>query len=289
MLNGEAIDLEDGALGDDAYLWSSDKDGVLGTGASLPLNTLSPGVHTITLTAKDSNQVEGHASITLTVGVLGNLAYVPPIVDPNASGNVTGIVTLMPGLPTTDIKTNSLVLKIGGQELTPVATEQLGDTDADGLPELAVTFDGAAFRDAIPDGDTLERTVLTGEMIDGTAFSASTQVALVAPGDVNCDGNVDGQDITGALTYLALDDGPSCLFAGDHDCNGEVEIPDVLANLQLQAGFSLDSPQACVVPAAVSAATTGGHSGGLGGILRDGWLAIAALPALVFVGKRRRM
>ncbi len=47
-------DPEDGLLPQDAILWSSSIDGNLGTGDSITKNNLSLGVHTITLTIKDS-------------------------------------------------------------------------------------------------------------------------------------------------------------------------------------------------------------------------------------------
>src|SRR6185503_19534805 len=54
-LEGLGIDLEDGNLADSDLKWSSSKDGALGSGASLIVAKLSPGLHTITLTGKDSD------------------------------------------------------------------------------------------------------------------------------------------------------------------------------------------------------------------------------------------
>ncbi len=66
-LEGRAFDLEDGALGDAALQWSSDRDGVLGTGKLL-MTSLSPGKHTITLTATDSDGARSTATIRLSAG-----------------------------------------------------------------------------------------------------------------------------------------------------------------------------------------------------------------------------
>jgi hypothetical protein len=64
------------SLPDEALVWSSDRQGMLGTGSSLPLNTLQPGLHLIKLTATDS---KGHASV-LTIGVfIGERTYLPVI------------------------------------------------------------------------------------------------------------------------------------------------------------------------------------------------------------------
>ena len=67
-LAGLASDPEDGPLGDDALVWASDRQGVLGTGRHLALTTLQPGAHTLTLTATDSDAMTGTASVTIYVG-----------------------------------------------------------------------------------------------------------------------------------------------------------------------------------------------------------------------------
>ena len=58
---------------DEAVVWSSDRQGVLGTGPSLPLNILQPGLHVIKLTATDR---KGHTS-ALYHQHLHRLAHVP--------------------------------------------------------------------------------------------------------------------------------------------------------------------------------------------------------------------
>jgi len=67
-LEGLGIDLEDGNLADADLQWSSDKDGALGTGATLIVPSLTLGLHTITLTGKDSDNNSVSASIQLYVG-----------------------------------------------------------------------------------------------------------------------------------------------------------------------------------------------------------------------------
>ncbi|MEZ4735188.1 MAG: hypothetical protein R3E79_49465, partial [Caldilineaceae bacterium] len=68
VLQGSALDLEDGRLADEALQWSSDRQGALGAGPSLPLNTLAPGEHIITLNVQDSNGVPASATATIYVG-----------------------------------------------------------------------------------------------------------------------------------------------------------------------------------------------------------------------------
>ena len=66
VLEGAGMDLEDGSLGDSALSWVSSIDGALGTGQLLEVS-LSPGIHTITLTATDSGGLTSTASIQITV------------------------------------------------------------------------------------------------------------------------------------------------------------------------------------------------------------------------------
>jgi hypothetical protein len=68
VLAGSATDLEDGTLDETALEWSSDVQGNLGKGASLPLNTLERGPHIITLTARDSYGVTASESVEIFVG-----------------------------------------------------------------------------------------------------------------------------------------------------------------------------------------------------------------------------
>jgi hypothetical protein len=62
-----ATDPEQGALSGDAVQWSSSIDGVLGTGTSLTVSTLSGGLHEITVTATDAAGATGTASIGVLV------------------------------------------------------------------------------------------------------------------------------------------------------------------------------------------------------------------------------
>jgi Tol biopolymer transport system component len=67
MLEAAAWDIDDGTLNGDAVTWTSSRDGALGTGASLPLYDLSVGSHTITMTARDSDDNTVTDSITISV------------------------------------------------------------------------------------------------------------------------------------------------------------------------------------------------------------------------------
>lgn len=64
---GSATDPADGPLTGGSLVWSSDLDGELGTGESISLGDLSGGGHTVTLTATDSDGMEGSASVQILV------------------------------------------------------------------------------------------------------------------------------------------------------------------------------------------------------------------------------
>jgi len=61
-----ASDPEDGDLSS-AVTWTSSVDGNLGTGASLPVASLSPGTHTIVARVTDAGGLIGSATISLSV------------------------------------------------------------------------------------------------------------------------------------------------------------------------------------------------------------------------------
>lgn len=64
VLEGSAFDNEDGQLGDTSLTWSSSLNGMLGDGRSFSINAsaLAEGIHTITLTAQDSDGQTNTAS-----------------------------------------------------------------------------------------------------------------------------------------------------------------------------------------------------------------------------------
>lgn len=62
-------DREDGAMAPENMNWSSDRDGRLGTGATVSARSLSPGLHLIRLIARDSQGMTGSDSVPLLIRV----------------------------------------------------------------------------------------------------------------------------------------------------------------------------------------------------------------------------
>jgi DNA-binding beta-propeller fold protein YncE len=68
LLAGWASDIEDRVIPSDSLMWSSDLDGILGTGDWLVVPDPTPGQHKITLSATDSDGNTSRASVTVFVG-----------------------------------------------------------------------------------------------------------------------------------------------------------------------------------------------------------------------------
>jgi hypothetical protein len=66
-LVGSATDEEDGPLGADRLVWSSDLDGEIGEGPSLQVRTLSPGSHTLSLTATDGSGNSSSSQVHIAI------------------------------------------------------------------------------------------------------------------------------------------------------------------------------------------------------------------------------
>jgi hypothetical protein len=77
VLRGMSLDAEDGLLGDEAYTWTSNLSGTLGTGGELWVSDLPTGTHRITLTVTDSDGDTGTDEIIIFVGVSPNKVYLP--------------------------------------------------------------------------------------------------------------------------------------------------------------------------------------------------------------------
>ncbi len=58
-------------------MWTSSIHGTIGTGGAFSLSTLPVGVHTIMLTATDSDGMTTTQSITVTIDTTGKTVYLP--------------------------------------------------------------------------------------------------------------------------------------------------------------------------------------------------------------------
>jgi chitinase len=65
---GNASNPEDGTLSGRSLVWTSSRDGQIGTGTSFSTTSLSVGPHTIRLTTTDSQGATGTATVRVIVG-----------------------------------------------------------------------------------------------------------------------------------------------------------------------------------------------------------------------------
>lgn len=102
LLQGYAYDLEDGTLNETMLHWESNHDGSLGMGDHL-LTNLSPGQHTITLTATDSDSNVSSTSINIYVG---HKNYLPLLI---ADGKPSIQLTATPTSITNELPTSTSI------------------------------------------------------------------------------------------------------------------------------------------------------------------------------------
>ena len=95
-LSGSASDAEDGNLSGTSLVWTSNVDGEVGQGTDVTViaGKLSPGTHTLTLTASDVSGKTGTASVSITVNERPVAGITGPANDSsfdyNASITLTG-------------------------------------------------------------------------------------------------------------------------------------------------------------------------------------------------------
>ncbi len=68
ILDGIATDVEDGPLDGTTFVWSSDLQGSIGSGATMSTDSLLPGWHEVTLTATDSDGMSTSNTISVLIG-----------------------------------------------------------------------------------------------------------------------------------------------------------------------------------------------------------------------------
>jgi len=82
IFSGYAYDREDGPLATLPLHWRSNRDGALGDGSEIAVQSLSPGWHEIGLSATDSDGMVGSAKITIFVG---QRLYLPVVLKRRSS------------------------------------------------------------------------------------------------------------------------------------------------------------------------------------------------------------
>ena len=224
-LQGSGVDPQEGALTAGSLLWSSDVDGVLGTGGSLTISTLSPGPHTITLTATDGGGLSGTDAIGIRINSPPTADAGPDQNVPDADGSGDEAVTL-DGSASTDAE-GALASYAWSEGGVPVATGATPTvTLAVGVHTLTLTVtdgDGATASDDVVVtvvANTAPVATITAPA-DGSVTGFGASVTFQGTGVDNEDGGLGGA----ALAWTSDVDGPlgsgtslttSALSAGTH-------------------------------------------------------------------------
>jgi hypothetical protein len=165
VLVGTAFDLQDELLGEEPSLsWSSDRDGFLGEGDFLTLDSLSAGEHRITLTAVNRAGMSATASIHVMVGAV-TAEWVP--------ADASFPVTIQNSF---DDSTIQAVIPAGALPSDAIVILSQDHDPAHEIPPAGYAFLGRNF--------TLMAFVLQGDEwvpLDGTAQSNGIMVTLDIP------------------------------------------------------------------------------------------------------------
>jgi PKD repeat protein len=205
-LRGEAEDPEDGTLTAGSLSWTSNVDGLLGTGDTLDVDTLSTGAHTLALIATDSDGLTGGETVQIVVNQLGNDA---PVVEILAPANTTTFVggTDIDFLGTADDPEDG---PLTGTSLTWTSSldgdfgdgeEETIDTLSTGVHTITLTGEDSGGGLGL---DTIVITVLAANTPPAVTLSAPSDGSTFTQGDtIDFEGSAtDPED--GVLTGSAL-------------------------------------------------------------------------------------
>ena len=160
---GTATDPESGLLPAGSLVWTSSKDGQIGTGSSFTKSNLSLGSHIITLTATDPQGVIGTAAVAITIAPAPNQPPTAVITSPAAISAIQGTAISFAGTGT-DPETGALT-----------GTSLVWTSSRDGQIGTGVSF---AKSNLTVGAHTI---TLTATDAQGATGTATTNITIVAP------------------------------------------------------------------------------------------------------------
>jgi subtilisin-like proprotein convertase family protein len=219
-LEGEAYDVDTGTLTDEQLQWSSDIDGVLGTGASLSVATLSVGQHTITFRADDGEG--GVSTATVAVTVVPDLSQLPPVPDALTVGPT--LLTLDRQSATLSIDNENAMNPLNWEASASESWVRLSAASGTTPAEVEVSVDPAGLG---PGRYTATVTVNSGAGSQTVTVDATVHSACV--GDCDGNGNVEINELIRGVN-IALGTAPVAdCPAFDVDGSGTVEINELVS------------------------------------------------------------
>ena len=199
--SGSGTDTEDGNLRDFSLIWNSSLDGQIGIGNGFTINTLSSGIHTVHLSAIDSADTMGIASVTITVG---NTPPTATITVPSADVSIFEGESITFNGTGTDTEDGSLdgdalewmsnkdglvgigvaptvsYLSSGAHTITLVATDSNGAT---GTASVVVSVDNT------------DPTATIVNPASGTSYASGRLIVFTGTGIDDEDGNLYGSSL----------------------------------------------------------------------------------------------
>ncbi len=276
VLRGTASDAEDGNLGG-SIAWRSDRDGTLGTGASVTVTTLRSGAHTITATVTDSRGKQGTATLALVINARPVVAITGPAggseFEPGAAvvltgtasdaedGNLGGSIAWRSdrgGALGTGASVTVTTLRSGAHTITATATDSRGKQGTatstvvvNGRPTVRIT---APHHGAVVTTDELP-LLLVGEASDPEEGAISGRIAWTS--------SRDGALGVGASVATLLSIGPHTLSGEVADAlgrSGRADISVLVRLPNLPPVVSIVAPADGATVPAGTAVTFSGHA-----------------------------
>jgi len=208
-----ASDTEDTIFAPERLVWSSDRDGRMGTGMSLRKNFLSPGIHTITFTATDSGGRTARAEKRIVIQ--NNPPRAPRITSPTGrtfyvgqeitfrgwaqdreSGDLVGdALVWRSSLVSSQLGTGGLIratLPEGLQTVTLTATDRDGSSSSASISLTVLPR---------PTGNTQPVVAITSPS-DRSGMGDNECMTLVAEADDLQDGVLTGDALVWSVSYI---------------------------------------------------------------------------------------
>ncbi len=294
-----ATDLEDGTI-TPAIGWTSSRDGALGTGGTLTVSTLSPGVHTLTASVSDATGRHASASVDVLIDAMPLVTITAPptgtVVEPGTTIDLTATATdildgdLGTGIAWTSSRDGALgtgpivstgTLTSGSHVITASAADHFGLVGhatitivVNATPVLHVT--------APTDGTIVDPGTAVGFSATATDVEDGNLGALVA-----WTSSRDGALGTGAqISPATLSTGSHTITAAVTDAGGKSASASLTVIVDAAPTVTITSPAAAIVtepgiPVALAATAHDPEQGDLGAQIawassRDGALGSGA-------------